>query len=161
MCLKREGEGERQLHYKSVVLRLERRRGLLCFEGGKKNKKKQEREKKFVTSFLPSRSTKTKAKVYFVYLQHTRSLFITTRSLARYYTQTDTCATNLSLSLATAENQHYYHHYHHRSIEEHEGGSDVFFPKHTLMCPPCSNILKNTAWKPKECAASTPLTLSW
>ena len=133
-------------------------------KAGKKTKKnKRERKSLSHLSFLlvpRKRRQKSTLSTYTTY-----ALVIYYNSLARYYTHTDTCATNLSLSLsrarATAENQHYYHHYHHRSIEEHEGGSDVFFPKHTLMCPPCSNILKNTAWKPKECAASTPLTLSW
>lgn len=72
---------------------------------GKKTKKKQEREKKLShLSFLPSfsRSTKTKAKVcfFFVYLQHTRSLFITTRSLARYYTHRHTRVLQIPLSLS-------------------------------------------------------------
>ena len=134
-------------------------------KAGKKTKKTREREKK-VSHILPSfLLVPRKRRQSLLCLPTTYALVIYYNSLARYYTHTDTCATNLSLSLslslATAENQHYYHHYHHRSIEEHEGGSDVFFPKHTLMCPPCSNILKNTAWKPKECAASTPLTLSW
>ena len=124
----------------------------------KKRERERERERKMSrVSFLlvprnEGKSLLTLSKIRARYLlQLARSLH--TRARARAF------ATNLSLS--TAENQHYYHHYHHRSIEEHEGGSDVFFPKHTLMCPPCSNILKNTAWKPKECAASTPLTLSW
>ena len=130
--------------------------------GGKKQKKKKTRERERERERChgcPSFSfPETKAKVYLLCLKYV--LVIYYNSLARYtHARARAFATNLSLS--TAENQHYYHHYHHRSIEEHEGGSDVFFPKHTLMCPPCSNILKNTAWKPKECAASTPLTLSW
>jgi len=152
--------------YKSVVLRLERRRGLLSVKGGKKNKKKQEREKKlshiFPSFLLVPRKRRQKSTLS-TYNIRARYLLQLARSLL--HTHRHVCYKSLSLSLsrarATAENQHYYHHYHHRSIEEHEGGSDVFFPKHTLMCPPCSNILKNTAWKPKECAASTPLTLSW
>jgi len=147
---------------KFVVLRLERRRGCKGGKGGKKTKKTRERKSFTHPSFLPSFSFHENEGKSQLCLPTTYALVIYYNSLARYYyTQTDTFATNLSLSLATAENQHYYHHYHHRSIEEHEGGSDAFFPKHTLMCPPCSNILKNTAWKPKECAASTPLTLSW
>jgi len=127
-----------------------------------KTKKKEreivEREKGVKTSFLLV-PRNIWAKVYILCLKYTLVIYYNSNSLATTRTHTHTFATNISLS--TAENQHYYHRYHHRSIEEHEGGSDVFFPKHTLMCPPCSNILKNTAWKPKECAASTPLTLSW
>ena len=127
-------------------------------DGGKKNKKK-EREKGVKTSFLLVPRNKKGKSLHTLSKIHAR--YLLQLQLARYHTHTHTHVCYKYLSLSTAENQHYYHRYHHRSIEEHEGGSDVFFPKHTLMCPPCSNILKNTAWKPKECAASTPLTLSW
>lgn len=161
MCLKREREWERQLQICGFAAGEKERPALLRRREKKQKKNKRERKSLSHLSFLLSFHENEGKSL--LCLPTTYALVIYYNSLARslLHTQTHTCATNPSLSLATAENQHYYHHYHHRSIEEHEGGSDVFFPKHTLMCPPCSNILKNTAWKPKECAASTPLTLSW
>ena len=78
----------------------EKERPALLRRREKKQKKTREREK--VCHIFPSfsRSTKTKAKVYFVYLQHTRSLFITTRSLARYYTHRHTRVLQIPLSLS-------------------------------------------------------------
>ena len=127
--------------------------------GWREKTKKKKREKGVKTSFLLVPRNKKGKSLYALSTIHAR--YLLQLQLARYHTHTHTHVCYKYLSLSTAENQHYYHRYHDRSIEEHEGGSDVFFPKHTLMCPPCSNILKNTAWKPKECAASTPLTLSW